>query len=100
MRVTNHGNGTRDRAIVLLFTWAAGGVDAIAYLSAHVFTANMTGNTVLLGISLGQWRIGRVVDALMAMIGFVAGVLLGAMLAQGGDKAKTVAAVRREVVVE
>jgi uncharacterized membrane protein YoaK (UPF0700 family) len=39
---------------VLLFTWAAGAVDALMYLSAHVFTANMTGNTVLLGLSLGK----------------------------------------------
>ncbi len=39
---------------VLLFTWAAGAVDALTYLSAHVFTANMTGNTVLLGLSIGK----------------------------------------------
>jgi len=99
--MTSHGNGTRDRTTVLLFTWAAGGVDAISYLAAHVFTANMTGNTVLLGISLGQGKAGAVLRALVAMIAFIAGILLGAVLAgEGGDKARTVAAVRREVIVE
>src|SRR5205807_3865645 len=37
-------------AMVLLLTWAAGGVDAISYLGlGHVFTANMTGNAVQIG---------------------------------------------------
>jgi len=99
--MTGHGNGTRDRTTVLLFTWAAGGVDAISYLAAHVFTANMTGNTVLLGISLGQGKAGAVLRALVAMVAFIAGIILGAILAgEAGDKAKTVAAVRREVIFE
>jgi len=36
----------------------AGWTDAIGYLQGHAFAANMTGNTVLLGISLAaaQWR--------------------------------------------
>src|SRR3989454_10880597 len=46
--------------MVLMLTWAAGSVDAISYLALdHVFTANMTGNTVLLGLAIGQghgWR--------------------------------------------
>lgn len=99
--MTSHGDGTRDRTTVLLFTWAAGGVDAISYLAAHVFTANMTGNTVLLGISLGQGKAGAVLRALVAMIAFIAGIIIGAVLAgEGGDKARTVAAVRREVIAE
>jgi uncharacterized membrane protein YoaK (UPF0700 family) len=99
--MTSHGNGTRDRPTVLLFTWAAGGIDAISYLAAHVFTANMTGNTVLLGISIGQGKAGAVLRALVAMVAFIAGIISGAVLAgEGGDKARTVAAVRREVMVE
>jgi len=42
---------TQRRITVLLFTWAAGSVDAIMYLAGHVFTANMTGNAVLLGVA-------------------------------------------------
>jgi uncharacterized membrane protein YoaK (UPF0700 family) len=89
------------RRIVLLFTWAAGSVDAITYLAAHVFTANMTGNAVLLGIYVGQGKGASAVQSLAALIFFIGGVVLGAMLAgEGGDQAKTLAAVRREVIVE
>ena len=39
--------------MVLVLTWAASGVDAISYLGlGHVFTANMTGNAVLLGLAV------------------------------------------------
>lgn len=89
------------RRIVLLFTWAAGSVDAITYLAAHVFTANMTGNAVLMGIYVGQGKGAAIVQSLVALILFISGVVLGAVLAgEGGDKAATLAAVRREVVVE
>src|SRR5260370_20559060 len=86
------------RRIVLLFTSAAGSVDAIAYLSAHVFTANMTGNAVLMGIYLGQGRGAASANSLVAMIVFIAGIVLGAMLAgETGDKAPTLPSVRPEV---
>src|SRR5260370_36531907 len=89
------------RRIVLLFTFAAGSVDAIAYLSAHVFTANMTGNAVLMGIYLGQGRGAAAANSLVAMIVFIAGIVLGAMLAgQAGGKDTTLAAGRREGVGE
>lgn len=89
------------RRIVLLFTFAAGCVDAIAYLTAHVFTANMTGNAVLMAISVGQGRARAILHSLVALILFVAGVVLGAILAgEGGDEAKTLSAVRGEVIVE
>jgi uncharacterized membrane protein YoaK (UPF0700 family) len=89
------------RRIVLLFTFAAGCVDAIAYLTAHVFTANMTGNAVLMAISVGQGKTRAILYSLVALILFVAGVVLGAILAgEGGDEAKTLSAVRGEVIVE
>ena len=41
--------------MILILAWAAGSLDAIGYLGlGHVFTANMTGNAVLLGLALGQ----------------------------------------------
>ncbi|HKF22190.1 MAG TPA: YoaK family protein [Candidatus Angelobacter sp.] len=90
-----------DRPTVLLFTSAAGSVDAIAYMAAHVFTANMTGNAVLMGISIGQGKGRAIINSLVALIVFIGGIVLGAVLAgEGGDKAKTLAAVRREVIVE
>jgi uncharacterized membrane protein YoaK (UPF0700 family) len=89
------------RCIVLLFTFAAGCVDAINYLAAHVFTANMTGNAVLLGIYVGQGKGASATNSLVALVLFIAGVAVGALLAgEGGEKARTVAAVRGEVAVE
>jgi len=52
--------------MVLVLTWAASGVDAISYLGlGHVFTANMTGNAVLLGLAVGQ---GQGLAALRSII--------------------------------
>lgn len=89
-----------NRATVLLFTWAAGSVDAITYLSAHVFTANMTGNAVLLGISAGQGKGTAAASSLEALAAFVGGVMLGALVVGQGDTANASAAVRRAVWLE
>ncbi|HEV1996479.1 MAG TPA: YoaK family protein [Candidatus Acidoferrum sp.] len=92
--------GTTSRATVLLFTWAAGSVDAIAYLAGHVFTANMTGNAVLLGVSTGELKSTAAARALLALVAFIAGVVLGALLVREGGLAKASADVRRAVIVE
>src|SRR5271154_5403250 len=79
---------SRDRrdALVLLLAWAAGGVDAIGFLGLnHVFTANMTGNTVLLGLTLGQGRGLAAWPNVIALVGFGLGVALGAAIV-GSDK--------------
>jgi len=68
---------------VLLLAWAAGSVDAIGYFSLnHVFTANMTGNTVLLGLSLGQGHSLAALSNLIALVGFAAGVAFGALIVE------------------
>jgi uncharacterized membrane protein YoaK (UPF0700 family) len=69
-------------AQVLLLTWVAGTIDAIGYLAlGHVFTANMTGNAVLLGIAVGQGQGLAAIRSLVALAGFVFGVGVGALLA-------------------
>jgi uncharacterized membrane protein YoaK (UPF0700 family) len=66
---------------VLLLSIAAGSADAIAFLSlGHVFTCNMTGNVVLLGIDLGQGRITDAAWSLHVLVIFMLGVALGARL--------------------
>lgn len=68
-------------APILLLTWVAGTVDAISYLAlGHVFTANMTGNAVLLGLALGQREGLAAVRSLVALAGFVLGAATGALL--------------------
>ena len=67
-------------ADVLLLTWASGVLDALSYLRAKVFTANMTGNTVVLGLAIAGPDRSRVPDATLAIGAFAAGVLLSAIV--------------------
>jgi uncharacterized membrane protein YoaK (UPF0700 family) len=95
-----NGIATASRVSVLLFTGVAGSVDAITYLTAHVFTANMTGNAVLLGIAAGQGKGAAAASSLIALVAFVSGVVLGAMAVGEGDAASASADVRRAVWIE
>ncbi len=73
--------------MLLMLTWAAGSVDAISYLGlGHVFTAMMTGNTVLLGLALGQGEVLAALRSILALGGFVAGAAVGAMLVERDEK--------------
>jgi uncharacterized membrane protein YoaK (UPF0700 family) len=70
-------------AMLLLLTWAAGSMDAISYLGlGHVFTAMMTGNTVLLGLSLGQGHVLAALRSILALVGFAGGVAMGTTIVQ------------------
>jgi len=78
--------GRRD-SLVLLLAWAAGSVDAIGFLGlGRVFTANMTGNAVLLGLSLGQGRSLAALSNLIAIAGFILGVAFGALIVERDSK--------------
>jgi uncharacterized membrane protein YoaK (UPF0700 family) len=67
--------------MLLMLTWAAGNVDAISYLGlGHVFTAMMTGNTVLLGLALAQGEVRAVLRSIAALVGFAAGAAAGAWI--------------------
>jgi uncharacterized membrane protein YoaK (UPF0700 family) len=73
--------------MLLILTWAAGCVDAISYLGlGHVFTAMMTGNTVLLGLALAQGEILAALRSIVALLGFAAGVAAGAMILERSDE--------------
>ncbi len=73
--------------MVLMLTWAAGSVDAISYLGlGHVFTANMTGNMVLLGLSIGQGQGLAALRSLVALAGFGFGAAIGALVVERGPK--------------
>jgi len=62
----------------------AGYVDAIGYIDyAHVFAANMTGNTVLLWISVAQGEWLRVFTYALTLAAF----LTGGLLAEGAKRA-------------
>jgi uncharacterized membrane protein YoaK (UPF0700 family) len=64
---------------------AAGCVDAVSFLGlGQVLTVAMTGNTVLLGLALGQADAEAALRSTVALLGFFAGTLLGAAIADRG----------------
>ncbi|MFI6284033.1 DUF1275 family protein [Streptomyces sp. NPDC051018] len=71
----------------LLLTVAAGATDAVAYLGlGGVFTANMTGNLVLLGIAGAQGLDLHIARAAAATLAFTAGLVLAFRLTRTLDK--------------
>jgi uncharacterized membrane protein YoaK (UPF0700 family) len=75
----------RDGILVGL-TFVSGAVDAFSYLGlGRVFTANMTGNLVLLGIAAGQGQLLTALRAASAFAGFACGVLVGAWLTRAAQ---------------
>jgi uncharacterized membrane protein YoaK (UPF0700 family) len=91
--------------MLLMLTWAAGAIDAISYLGlGHVFTAMMTGNTVLLGLALAQGEALAALRSILALIGFSIGVFVGAIIVERDSKptewpAAVTAALALEAVV-
>jgi uncharacterized membrane protein YoaK (UPF0700 family) len=70
----------RDCLIVMLAA-TAGSTDAWSYFGlGHVFIANMTGNTVLLGVALSQGHVAKVLGPVVAIGCYVCGVFLGTAL--------------------
>ena len=71
--------------MLLVLTAAAGLVDAISYLEmGHVFTAMMTGNTVLLALAIGQGEVMAALRSTLALVAFSVGAAGGAMVLQRG----------------
>jgi uncharacterized membrane protein YoaK (UPF0700 family) len=69
--------------MLLVLTWAAGAVDAVSYFGlGPVFTAMMTGNTVLLGLALAQGELLAAARSILALLGFALGATLGAIVVE------------------
>lgn len=69
--------------MLLLLSLAAASLDAISYLGlGRVFTAMMTGNTVLLGLALAQGEVFAALRSILALIGFAIGVFVGAIIVE------------------
>lgn len=65
-------------AILLVLTLVTGIVDAVSYLAlGHVFTANMTGNLVLLGFAVAGVKGLSAARSLVALGCFLAGAVFG-----------------------
>lgn len=67
--------------LLLGLSLAAGLVDAVVFLRlAQVFVANMTGNTVLLGLAVGQVHPQAAVRSVVALAAFCLGVAVAATI--------------------
>src|SRR5215207_9278092 len=65
---------TVSDAMLVLLSAAAGCVDAVSYLSqGHIFTANMTGNPMLLGLSVGPGGWEGAVGSRVGLVGVIMG---------------------------
>jgi uncharacterized membrane protein YoaK (UPF0700 family) len=73
--------------LLLVLTAGAGLVDAVSYLAlGHVFVANMTGNVVFLGFSIGGASGLSTLASLVAIAAFLVGAMAGGRLGSGfGD---------------
>jgi uncharacterized membrane protein YoaK (UPF0700 family) len=76
--------------LIFLLCAVAGSVDAIAYLlCGQMFVANMTGNTVLLAISLLQGEFAKAVLRGGLVAAFLASVIVTRLLARNADRPMT-----------
>jgi len=71
---------------LLLLSLAAGCVDAIAFVHTGAFPANMTGNSVVLGLALARANVSGVTLSGMVLVGFFLGAAGGAMLTTGASR--------------
>ena len=93
-------NFVRD-LFLLVLTACAGGLDAVGYLRLHAFAANMTGNTVIFGLSLGGRHMQAVWPPVVALAAFAAGAFIGAISGGEADEENPwPAAASRAFVVE
>ncbi len=68
------------RRMAFLLGGCAGCLDAVGYLTFGLFVANMTGNTVLLGVFTGHAEWGAAGRALLVLVTFFAGAILSAVV--------------------
>ncbi len=72
--------------ILLVMTAVTGIVDAVSYLGlGHVFTANMTGNVVMMGFRLGGASGISLSRSVIALFCFMLGALAGGRMGRGLD---------------
>ncbi|WP_223110965.1 MULTISPECIES: YoaK family protein [Aeromicrobium] len=73
--------------LMLALTFSTGMIDAVGYLGLdRVFTGNMTGNVVILGMGLAGAEDLPVLGPALALIGFLVGAAFGGRVLKGAAK--------------
>ncbi|MGW7356242.1 YoaK family protein [Streptomyces sp. NPDC054802] len=71
--------GSGHRAVIILLTLVSGALNAISFMAlGGVFVSVMTANLALVGIAVGRFDLPLAGHSVVALVGYVAGVLLGA----------------------
>lgn len=79
-------------ALALAITWVAGFVDAVGYLLlSHIYTANMSGNSVSVGLHAALLNWSEVAREGWPILMFVAGLVSCALIHETGKRAGIVA---------
>ena len=81
--------GRWSAAIAVVLSFAAGATDAFAFLQlGGIFTANMTGNLILAGLTQRPGYASTLLGASVAVIVFAAGVYLSLRIARSTDTSR------------
>src|SRR5258708_11038862 len=73
--------GRATMIALIALTFSTGLIDAVSFISlGHVFTANMTGNIVLLGFAVGGATGLSAARSGASLLAFMAGALFGGMI--------------------
>ena len=73
--------------LLICLTFGTGAVDAISYLGlGGVFTANMTGNIVLLGLAAGKAAGPQLLRSAVSLVAFVLGLYVASRIAGRGER--------------
>lgn len=87
MKTNLHKSSIWFEIMLVLLACVAGSVDVMSYYRlGQVFTANMTGNTVLLGLSIGEGNVASSLQRIAALAGFFTGALVGAYIIENTKK--------------
>lgn len=89
-----------NRGTVLLLAVVGAGVDAVMLVAFGVLTAAQTGNTILLGVALGQGRWAAGLAAGTSVIGFVVGGGVGQLIIDGSRTGSGSPRIARALIVE
>src|SRR6267154_6066046 len=93
--------GSATMIALIALTFSTGLVDAVSFISlGHVFTANMTGNIVLLGFAVGGATGLSAARSGASLLAFMAGALFGGMINVRHSDWTQISLLKRAIVIE
>jgi uncharacterized membrane protein YoaK (UPF0700 family) len=95
------GTGRATMIALIALTFSTGLIDAVSFISlGHVFTANMTGNIVLLGFAVGGATGLSAARSGTSLLAFMAGALFGGVINLRHSDWTETSLLKRAIVIE